>query len=468
MRPEQMKQPHELSLFIFRRDLRLDDNTALINALASSKKVIPCFIFDPRQVNDSNRYKSAHCLQFMIESLKELEHEITRHNGVLYLFHGVAEVVVEKLLLKLPIDALFFNNDYTPFSTMRDNAIKKACADLERACITFDDLTLVPPHSFFNKQKKPYQIFTPFFNAAKKIAVQSPKKFTKPRTSALFTDPIKLPSIDLSRELTRRGKILTTKNELLAVHGGRSKGLQILHEIGDFKNYSSTHDIPEISTTHLSAYLKFGAISAREAYYAISNKLGAHHPLIRQLYWRDFFTYIAYHFPRVFGHAFREKYDRSSWSTNRAHFDRWCAGNTGFPIIDAGMRQLNATGFMHNRVRMIVASFLAKDLQIDWRKGERYFAQQLVDYDPAVNNGNWQWCASTGADAQPYFRTFNPWLQQKKFDPECVYVKTWVPELRAHSARQIHGLHKTSVDGYPAPMIEREKKKRDQPAQHDY
>ncbi len=209
------------------------------------------------------------------------------------------------------------------------------------------------------------------------------------------------------------------------------------------------------ATSRLSAHLKFGTCSVREVYYAIVQQLSPEHPLLRQLYWRDFFTHIAFHYPHVFGKAFHPQYDNLVWDNNRGHFQRWAEGTTGFPIVDAGMRELNATGFMHNRVRMIVASFLTKDLHISWRWGERYFAQHLVDYDPAVNNGNWQWAASTGCDAQPYFRIFNPWLQQQKFDPDCQYIYRWIPELNGIPATIIHKWYSKHVDApYPAPMLD--------------
>ena len=190
-------------------------------------------------------------------------------------------------------------------------------------------------------------------------------------------------------------------------------------------------------------------------YHTIAKTLGHNHPLIQQLYWRDFFTHVAFHTPHVFGHAYNKKFEHIPWKHNVAHFEAWQKGKTGFPIVDAGMRQLNQTGFMHNRVRMIVASFLVKNLHINWQKGERYFAQKLIDYDPAVNNGNWQWCASTGCDAQPYFRIFNPWLQQKKFDPHAVYIKTWVPELQKVSVDHIHQWHTLhgSAHAYPQPIV---------------
>jgi deoxyribodipyrimidine photo-lyase len=183
--------------------------------------------------------------------------------------------------------------------------------------------------------------------------------------------------------------------------------------------------------------------------------LGPGTELLRQLHWRDYFTQVAFYSPHVFGRAFKPKYNLLTWSGSTTHFAAWCAGRTGFPIVDAGMRELVATGFMHNRVRMIVSSFLVKDLHIDWRRGEQFFARNLVDYDPSVNNGNWQWAASTGCDAQPYFRIFNPWLQQQKYDPDCTYVKRWVPELRAVPPTTIHALPKKGpVGGYPSPIVD--------------
>ena len=209
-------------------------------------------------------------------------------------------------------------------------------------------------------------------------------------------------------------------------------------------------------TTRLSAHHKFGTISIRESYWVVKRELGNSSQLITELYWRDFFTHVAFHFPHVFKGAFREEYNGLEWSKSKKNFDAWCEGKTGFPIVDAGMRQLKETGWTHNRVRMITASFLVKDLHIDWRWGEKFFAQHLVDYDPAVNNGNWQWVAGSGCDAAPYFRVFNPWTQQKKFDQDVKYIKKFIPELEKLTAKQIHDWEKRQVDGiaYPAPIID--------------
>ena len=220
------------------------------------------------------------------------------------------------------------------------------------------------------------------------------------------------------------------------MHGGRKNGLVILKKIKNFKNYDNKRNLLTYETTKLSAYIKFGCVSIREVFKAIK-KTGSK-DLIRQLYWRDFYYNILFFFPHVFGNALKTKYSKIIWPNNKSYFEKWKKGKTGFPVIDACMRQLNTTGFMHNRGRLIVSNFLIKLLLIDWQKGEKYFAQKLVDYDPAVNNGNWQWSASTGADSQPYFRIFNPWLQSKKFDKDCKFIKKWIPELQEVKATDIH------------------------------
>lgn len=457
------------SLFIFRRDLRLIDNTGLNNALAQSSKIIPCFIFDPRQISDKNDYKSDNAIQCMLESLQELSETLQKQHGKLYFFYGNAEDVIKKIITQNNIDAIFINRDYTPFSIARDKKIKKICADNDIAFESSDDTLLNSPEAITKKDGSYYSIFTAFYKKAITFKIPQP---TQQHHGNWFTGAIKN-----AQSTTLFKKILSQKNKNIAVTGGRKEGLHILKQLNSLKNYSHDHDYPEIPTSHLSAHLKFGTISMRETYHAIIQHLGKKHPLLRQLYWRDFFTHIAYHKPTIFGHPYREKYNKLTWNNNKKLFAAWCEGKTGFPIVDAGMRELNATGFMHNRVRMIVASFLVKDLHINWLWGEKYFAQHLVDYDPAVNNGNWQWCASTGCDAQPYFRIFNPWLQQKKYDPHCTYIKKWIPELREYNNKIIHSWFKENspaaspssfdklrmneqnrmVKGYPRPMLDHTK-----------
>lgn len=444
-----MQKKYKKSLFIFRRDLRLKDNTGLITALKESDVVIPCFIFDPRQVDKANAYRSMNAIQFMIESLCDLEQQIEKKDGRLYLFSGIAEQIIGTLLTQESIDAVFCNSDYTSFSIKRDKEIAKACHIHEVAFNQYHDLLLTEPEEIMTNNNTPYAIFTPFYKKA------SQKKIPEPRNVPRGTFYKK--QIALSEPSDIYDTIVKNYNKQIHVHGGTKNATSILKSIEKFESYNTTRDIPALSTTNLSAYLKFGCISIRQAYHAIKSNLGAHHPLLRQLYWRDFFTHVGYHSPFVFGAPYHEKYTKIPWSENKKHFDAWCDGKTGFPIVDAGMRQLNATGFMHNRVRMIVASFLTKDLHINWLWGEQYFAQQLVDYDPAVNNGNWQWSASTGCDAQPYFRIFNPWLQQKKFDPDCIYIKRWVPELKNADNKTIHtwfGKDSPIIQKYPRPLVD--------------
>jgi deoxyribodipyrimidine photo-lyase len=440
---------YKKSLFIFRRDLRLDDNTGLRAALKQSDLVIPCFIFDPRQVGAKNAYRSANAIQFMIESLEDLDAQLHEKKAKLYLFHGEAEKIITQLITKEKIDAVFINQDYTPFSIKRDNAINKVCHQHNVAFHASHDALINPPESIMTGNGTPYAVFTAFWKKSRQIPVEKPIKL---KQTNFYTKSIS--SSSLHKLLEK--EILPTRNKLIASHGGRDQALKILNKIPKFTQYASTHDTPSIPTTHLSAHLKFGTISVRETHSAIAKKLGASHPLIRQFYWRDFFSYVSYHSPFVFGHAYHAKYDNLKWNYSEKEFQAWCEGKTGFPIVDAGMRELNATGFMHNRVRMIVASFLTKDLHIDWRWGEKYFATQLIDYDPAVNNGNWQWAASTGCDAQPYFRIFNPWMQQKKFDPACTYIKTWVPELAHVDNKIIHNWFKDDaiIKGYSKPIID--------------
>lgn len=432
---------YSTSLFIFRRDLRLHDNTALHEALRLSQQVIPCFIFDPRQI-EPHPYQGKPGLQFMLQSIDDLQYQLQMAGGKLALYHAPPERVINQLAEQHHIEAVFINRDYTPFSRRRDDELAAVCNRLGIALHIFPDLLLNEPEQAVKSDKTAYKVFTAFYNNARRFPVALPQALPGQNfltaASELTIEQLGLPIAESS------------------IKGGRKQALAILERLGDCADYQNTRDFPALdATSKLSAHLKFGTCSVREVYYAVSERLGSEHPLIRQLYWRDFFTHIAYHFPQVFGRAFVEKFAGLHWDNNPDYFQAWCDGKTGFPIVDAGMRELNATGFMHNRVRMIVASFLVKDLHIDWRWGERYFAQHLVDYDPCVNNGNWQWAASTGCDAQPYFRIFNPWLQQLKFDRDCRYIYQWLPELQAFPPKIIHQWDKKHSEcGYPAPIID--------------
>lgn len=429
---------YSISLFIFRRDLRLHDNTALLEAIRLSGRVISCFIFDPRQI-ELHPYRSEAGLQFMLESIRDLQQQL---QGKLALYHASPEQVVKRLHEQQQIQAVFINRDYTPFSRRRDDELATVCKQLGIALHTLPDILLNEPEQALKNDQTPYKVFTAFYNNAKQIPVSLPQAWVKPDFLEVASE-FNIEQLDLP--------LLKT-----VVKGGRNQALAMLDRLGDYADYQNTRDFPALNaSSRLSAHLKFGTCSIREVFYAIFERLGSEHPLLRQLYWRDFFTHIAYHFPRVFGQAFLEKFDGLAWDNNPDYFQAWCDGKTGFPIVDAGMRELNATGLMHNRVRMIAASFLVKDLHVDWRWGERYFARHLLDYDPCVNNGNWQWAASTGCDAQPYFRIFNPWLQQLKFDPDCRYIYRWIAELQAFPVKAIHQWDKKhSACAYPAPIVD--------------
>lgn len=414
----------EKTLFIFRRDLRLEDNTGLIFALKNSKSVIPAFIFTPEQI-EHNPYRSDHCLQFMLESLQDLDNELKRKGSSLFLFFGKPFEVVEKIIAKEKVDAVIVNCDYTPYSIQRDQKIAAVCKTKDVSFHSFEDALLHAPETILKEDQSPYKVFTPYYKKALQFEVPPALKNS---SHNYFKGKISFSDEKLLQNL------LGEKKELQK--GGRKEGLKLLKAADN-------------SPTHLSPHLKFTTLSVREIY-AQAPKLA------RSLIWRDFFTMIAYHFPHVFAGPFYKKFEKIKWNTDKKAFKRWCEGQTGFPIVDAAMRQLNATGFIENRFRMIVGSFLVKDLHINWQWGEKYFAQKLIDYDPAVNNGNWQWVASTGCDHVPYFRIFNPWTQQKKFDPNCDYIKTWIEELQDLEPKQIHRLNLEFPQeiSYPKPMVD--------------
>jgi deoxyribodipyrimidine photo-lyase len=444
-----MKKTYQKSLFLFHRDLRLVDNTGLNLALTQSESVFPAFIFDSRQI-EKNPYGGLVSVGCMVRALNDLDQELMHKKSGLSIGYGVTHEVLKKWIKDNAIDVVFSNRDYTPFAQHRDDQIAQVCAELGVSFIVSEDALLSPVGSVLKSDKKPYTIYTPFFNNASQHHVDTPntESFVSLSNESLSEITIE--------QVCKKHHLVPSPDSLF---GGRTQGLKVLSSLSQFTQYDKERNIPahDEGTTHLSIHHKFGTISPRETYHAVVKSLGKTHTLIRELYWRDFFTHIAHYFPHVFGESFKPEYDQLEWEGDGSLFRAWCDGQTGFPIVDAGMRQLNETGYMHNRVRMIVASFLTKDLRVDWRLGERYFAQHLADYDPAVNNGNWQWAASTGCDAQPYFRIFNPWTQQKTYDPDCLYIKKWVPELATVSAKEIHALEKGglfTISGYPKPIVD--------------
>jgi deoxyribodipyrimidine photo-lyase len=442
-----MTQKMENGLFIFRRDLRIVDNNGLNFLSTLCNNIYTIFIFTPEQVGSGNKYKSDNAVQFMVESLIDLASEIKKEGGHLYTFYGHNEKVIADCIKAWDINVVAFNLDITPYARIRDDGIVKMCQRM-KVFITYDyDYYLCEPGTIKTETGLPYQKFTPFYNKASKIKVQPPasKKHLPLKNKETYV-PNKI-------TLEQAMKKFTKINPDILVHGGRSEALKMLSKaVRDIKNYDATHNDLNKKTTELSAAIKFGCLSIREVYKALHSKTG----LIRQLYWREFYSNILYEFPRVLGHSLKPKYDKIKWHHNSSWFSAWCKGETGFPIVDAGMRQMNVTGYMHNRSRLIVASFLVKTLLIDWREGEKYFAQTLTDYDVANNNGNWGWISSGGADSQPFFRIFNPSLQGENFDKDCEYIKKWVPELSTLDPKIIHNWETEWVNHkdikYPKPI----------------
>ncbi|MBA2491228.1 MAG: deoxyribodipyrimidine photo-lyase [Gammaproteobacteria bacterium] len=445
-----MAKSYKTAVFVFRRDLRLDDNTGLRKAFALAERVLPCFIFDPRQQGDQNDYFTAHGFQFLLESLEDLERQLKAAGGALYRFAGLPHEIVERLIEQCGAEAVMVNRDYTPFSRLRDGELQALCARRHVFFGQYPDVSLNEPGRTVTEAGTPFRVFTPYYRRARQFDVPSPQSL---KAGDFHKGPI-----EFARGKTLYDELLKERNAGAHVRGGRDSGVAILRRLADFNDYGHSHDaVAQAGTTSLSAHHKFGTVSIREVYHALKKELAAaSEEIIRQLYWRDFFTQLAFFNPWVFGKSLKTRFDDMRWDNDENHFNAWCEGRTGFPMVDAGMRQLNETGWMHNRARLVTGSFLTKNLLIDWRWGERYFARRLVDYDPCVNNGNWQWIASVGVDTRP-IRILNPWTQQQKFDSQAEYVKRWVPALRGLTPEAIHRLHDSRPPGlndYPSPMMD--------------
>jgi len=443
--PKQYKH----ALVCLRRDLRLHDNTALLTAIKQSEQVSLCFVLDPQQLRQ-HKYHSAPALAFMLQSLLDVHQELGSLGSGLHVLEGEPAIEIDSLVKAQNIDAVFINRDYTPFARTRDTFIHNALTENKTPCFWLDDALLNPPEAIRNGSALPYKVFTAFFNACSKIQVRRPEYINiQESITPMLAE-------HHQQQLQKISFVQQLSKTPICQHAGRSYGLGILESLVDFTDYKAQRDIPALdATTHLSAHLKFGTLSVREVYQYVFQLLGEDHPLIRQLYWRDFFTHVVFHQPEVFGKPFLHKFEGLAWENDPDKFEAWCTGNTGFLIVDAGMRELQATGYMHNRVRMITASFLVKDLHIDWRWGEAWFARHLEDYDPAVNNGNWQWAASTGCDAQPWFRIFNPWRQQERFDAQGIYIKRWLPHLEDVPEKTLlHWYKSGNASLHPLPILD--------------
>ena len=433
--------------FLFRRDLRLFDNIGLAAAIAKAE-VLPVFCLDPRQ-GPGHRYFSTFGFGFMADALRDLDGQLRALGSALELLPMRSDEL-PAWLEKRSIGSLVWNRDYTPFSLERDAALEAACHARGIEVERFDDSVLYRPGTVLQPGGEGYKVFTPFYKRAILQPVERPQPLPE---NARFA-----PASDASSGWDRLSEIESLCGPKPRLRGGRTAAELHLNRIESLTNYEELRNLPGVEgTTELSPHLKFGTVSPREVCWRSRDAHGQGHGIERELHWREFFLHLCHQFPQVYGRPFRPEFEAVAWRNDPNDWERWVAGTTGYPIVDAGMRELAQTGSMHNRVRMIVASFLVKDLLIDWREGEAYFAQKLTDYDPAVNNGSWQWAASTGADAAPYFRIFNPWLQQVKFDPHAAYIKRWVPELAALPAADIHALLDTPLlrpEGYPAPMVD--------------
>jgi deoxyribodipyrimidine photo-lyase len=392
----------------------------------------------------------------MVESLKDLEHEINKNSKKnLQIYYGKEDVIVEKIIEDNEIDAIFTNMDYTPYAVKRDKKLEEVCEKNKIQLHLIEDYLLHPIGTLLKEDGEPYRVYTPFFRNSKGKIIERPK--SKSINNKIVEIENNKYSIDWS-ETDNYYKF--NKNKLLI--GGREEAILRLKEVKECNNYSKERDRLMYNTTGLSAYIKFGNISIREVYYYFKKHLSNQNGLFGQLYWREFYYYIAYYYPYVFGKSMKEKYDKIKWVSGKKekeYVDKWINGKTGYPIVDAGMKELKTTGYMHNRSRLITSNFLVKLCLVDWQKGEEHYARMLTDYDPSVNNGNWQWTSGSGADSQPYFRIMNPWTQGLKHDKDAEYIKKWLPQLKDIPSKELHewDKHYTKYDlyeiDYEKPMI---------------
>lgn len=409
----------EIVIFWHRRDLRLEDNAGLFHALKSGLPVLPLFIFDQEILNKLGD-PSDQRVSFIHHWLYKLKDALKKMGSDIYVCYGSPAQVWEVLVQEFNVKAVYTNHDYEPYAKKRDTSVE---AFLEQQGIefhSFKDQCIFEKDEVLKDDGKPYTVFTPYSRKwAKKLMIDQTNEFVRAYpTEEYFDNFFQVKQTFHLPSLEEIGFVPTDKP-----FPDRKIDERII------ENYATQRDIPAVrGTTRLSVHLRFGTVSIRKL---ARIGLKTSQKWLNELVWRDFYMMILHHFPHVVEHSFKSAYDHIPWRNNEKEFTAWCEGKTGYPIVDAGMRELNTTGFMHNRVRMIVASFLIKHLLIDWRWGEAYFAEKLLDFDLAANNGGWQWAASSGCDAVPYFRIFNPTSQTKKFDSDFKYIRKWVPEFQS-------------------------------------
>ncbi len=444
------------AIYWFRRALRLDDNHGLLEALSHFEQVVPVFILDPAILTRPDTGKAR--VRFLFEGLSALDADLRTLGGRLILRHGDPTAVLPELIKECGATALFHAREHEPYGVLRDEAVRAA---LEIEIISHEDHLLISPDQIFTKTGGVYTVFSPYKKnwleqTTIPPALPAPERVRVPE--GIFSEPLPLPEAHWPQA---------------TVFGGEHEARKLLDTFleSGARVYDTGRELPGVEgTSRLSAHLRFGMLSVRRFYHALrevraalpATQRNGVSTVISELIWRDFYAQVLFHFPHAATGSFKRELDTIPWQNDPELFESWKAGRTGYPIVDAAMRQLQGEGWMHNRARMIVASFLTKDLLIDWRWGESYFMEMLVDGDMAANNGGWQWAASTGTDAQPYFRIFNPTSQGEKFDPDGAYVRRWVPELARVPAKAIHAPWTLSpaersylgADAYPAPVVE--------------
>ena len=448
----------------FRRDLRDFDHAALYHALKSAQKVYCVFIFDT-EILDKLDNKSDRRVEFIWESVRELKTVLQKNGGDLIVKHGKAREIIPQIALQLNIGAVFANRDYEPNAVARDAKVAAKLAENNIEFHSFKDQVIFEKDEVLSLSGKPYSVFTPYKNAHLK---KLDDFYLKPYPVDFYIKNLAEVAPSELFSLEEMGFVRTNLAQM-KLPTGMSGGAQLFADFEDrIDRYKEARAFPAVKgVSYLSVHLRFGTVSIRHlARQARDRANTGAQTWLNELIWRDFYFQILHHKPQVAaGSAYKAEFENLQFPNDKTLFKAWCEGKTGFPLIDAAMRQINQTGFMHNRLRMVVASFLVKDLLIDWRWGERYFAENLIDFDLSANNGGWQWAASTGCDAQPWFRIFNPITQSERFDPQGKFIRKYVAELancsdqEIHAPWQISSLRQKMIDvvigkNYPAPMID--------------
>ena len=456
----------DAALFWFRRDLRVNDNAGLYHALKSARRVYCIFVFD-REILDALSNKQDRRVEFIWESIRELAISLEKRGGGLLVRHAFAREAIPKLARELKVDAVFTNEDYELQAINRDLSVRDALMQSNIGFHAFKDTVIFEKDEVLTQAGGTYSIFTPYKNAwLKKLDAAQLKAYPVEKFRARFAKP---DPIETLMPLESLG-FQRTNLKALGIEGGEVSARKLLTDfVKRVHDYKTARDFPAVKgVSYLSVHNRFGTVSIREL--ARTAREQAEHSIgaatwLSELIWRDFYFQVLYHHPHAAKSAFRPEYDAIVWPNDKQLFGAWCEARTGYPIIDAAMRQINETGYMHNRLRMIVASFLTKDLLIDWRFGEKYFADNLNDFDLSANNGGWQWAASTGCDAQPYFRIFNPVTQSERFDPNGKFIRRYLPALNAVPDKFIHAPWTMSTleqqacgvnigQHYPAPVVD--------------